>query len=194
MKKLTRVQQAEATRKKLFDAAYSLLDETEFDTITINGIVSKAGVSAGTFYLYFKSKLDVYYQTYRLADKYFADVVAPMLDKPSALDNLLLFFENYAYYNARHTSLRLTKLLYNADNTCFIRDADPGMLSVLRNVVERGLASGELDQSMGADEIVRFLMRAVRGLVYDWCIRDGGFDLKEAMRDYVMRLYRAVAA
>lgn len=192
MEKITRAQQAKVTRNKLFDAAYSLLEENDFASITIKSIVEKAGVSTGTFYLYFKSKLDVYYQTYQLADEYFVNIVSPMLNETSARDNFLLFFEQYAYYNAEHTGLRLTKLLYNSGNKCFIRESEPGMLSVLRGVAERGLASGELEQGMDAGEIVRFLMSAARGLVYDWCIRDGEFDLKEAMRGYIARLYRAI--
>lgn len=187
-----RARQAEQTRNRLFDAAYALLEKNHFEDITIKDIVQQAGVSTGTFYLYFKSKLDVYYQTYTLADAYFVDVVAPMLTLPDARGNLLLFFEQYAYYNTDHTSLRLTKLLYNADNKCFVRSSGPGMLSVLQEVVERGLAAGELDTELDAPRVVQFLMDAVRGLVYNWCIRDGDFDLKDAMESYVALLYRAI--
>ncbi len=192
MEKITRARQAEITRDKLYDAAYSLLDETEFENITIRDIVKRAGVSTGTFYLYFKSKLDVYYQTYRLADQYFAEVVSPMLTRASAKENLLLFFEHYAYYNARHTSFRLTKLLYNSDNKCFVRDGDPGMFSALRDVIARGMASGELESSISVSETADFLMDAMRGLVYRWCVSDGVFDLEEAMGLYARLLYRSV--
>lgn len=190
--RITRTEQAEKTRQRLFDAAYALLQEQPFEKITIRSIVQRAGVSIGTFYLYFSSKLDVYYQTYVIADEYFVKKVQPMLSLPSAFESLLLYFDQYAIYNAEYTSLRLTKLLYNPDNTCFLRESDPGMLSVLRDVVQRGLELGELNNAMDAERIVRFLMDAVRGLVYRWCISDGAFDLREAMRDYVSLLYRSI--
>lgn len=189
----TRQEQAQQTKRRLFDAAYSLLQEKDFKDITIGDIVTRAGVSAGTFYLYYQSKLDAYYQTYLLADAYFAKEVAPKLQAGSTLQKLLVFFDDYANYNSDYTGLKLTKLLYNSENKCFLRqDVEEGMHSVLLTVVQEGLATGALDGSMTDIEICDFLMSAVRGLVYDWCIHDGDFDLKEAMRRYVLRLYRGI--
>lgn len=192
--KLTRTEQAQQTRQRLFDAAYALLQETPFEKITIREIVQRAGVSTGTFYLYFPSKLDVYYETYVIADEYFVDTVAPMLKLPTAKENLLLYFDQYAIYNSEYTSFRLTKLLYNAENTCFLRRGDPGMLSVLRDVIQKGLDAGELDNSMNAEQIELFLMDAVRGLIYNWCIRGGDFNLRKSMARYIGLLYRSICA
>lgn len=190
--KLTRAEKAQQTRQKIFEAAYVLLEEIPFEKISIKDIVRQAGVSTGTFYLYFSSKLDVYYQTYVLADAYFRETVAPMLTLPTARENLLLYFDQYAFYNSEYTSLRLTKLLYNPNNTCFLRRGDPGMLSVLREVIQRGLDSGELDSTMTAEQIELYLMDWIRGLVYNWCIRDGEFDLRKAMEKHVTLLYRVI--
>ena len=192
--KMTRTEQAEQTRQKLFDAAYDLLQEMPFEKITIRDIVRRAGVSIGTFYLYFPSKLDVYYETYVIADEYFVGTVAPMLTLPTVQENLLLYFDQYAIYNSEYTSFRLTKLLYNAENTCFLRRSDPGMLSVLRDVIQKGLDAEELDASMTAEQIELFLMDAVRGLIYNWCIRGGAFDLRKSMARYIRLLYRAICA
>ena len=71
--RLARSEQAHQTRQRLFDAAYALLQVVPFENITIRNIVELAGVSTGTFYLYFPSKLDVYYETYVIADKYFVN-------------------------------------------------------------------------------------------------------------------------
>ena len=40
-------------------------------------------------------------------------------------------------------------------------------------------------RELTAEEIENFLMVCIRGLVYDWCICDGGYDLKEKMKMYV---------
>ncbi len=192
--KLTRQEQGQITRRNLFDAAYSLLQEKDFKDITINDIVTRAGVSVGAFYLYYESKLDVYYQTYTLADAYFADEVAPRVTAGGTRERLLTFFNDYAHYNSDYTSIKLTKLLYNGDNRCFIReDNGRGMRAVLQTIVTYGLQTGELDGEMTREEICDFFMNAARGLVYDWCIRDGDFDLRQAMAAYVARLYKAVA-
>ena len=190
--RLARSEQAHQTRQRLFDAAYALLQEVPFENITIRNIVELAGVSTGTFYLYFPSKLDVYYETYVIADKYFVNTVSPMLTCPSTKENLLLYFDQYAIYNSEYTSLRLTKLLYNPNNTCFLRDAIPGMRSVLMDIVQRGLDSNELDAALSVEQLVTFLMDSVRGLVYSWCLQNGAFDLRKSMQRYVTLLYRAV--
>lgn len=189
--KISRQEQAQITKQKLFDAAYSLLQQKDFKDITINDIVARAGVSTGTFYLYYMSKLDVYYQTYVLADAYFLSEVAPRVMTGSTLDRLLTYFDDYAHYNSDYTSIKLTKLLYNGENACFLRQ-DEGMHSVLVGIVEYGLVAGELDDTMSVKAHCAFLMNMARGLVYDWCIRDGAYDLKDAMRAAMLRLYRAV--
>jgi len=192
--KLTRKEQANQTRERLFNAAYSLLSESEFEKITVQDIVKRAGVSIGTFYLYYPSKLDVFYQTYSIADAYFIEHVAPLLETGSTFEKLLLFFNQYAVYNTEFTSLKLTKLLYNSDNKCFLRNDNSGMLSLLSDIIIVGHASGELDQSMTTDEIFHFLMNAVRGLIYNWCISNGSYDLCTSMHAFVKRLYRAVCS
>jgi len=190
----SRAEQAMKTRQRLFDAAYQLLQEMPFEEVTIRDIVQKAGVSIGTFYLYFAGKLDVYYETFVIADEYFVSTVRPMLTKATALENLLLYFDQYAIYSAEYTSLRLTKLIFNPNNTCFLRTGGEGMGSVLHGIVGQGLQNGELDAALSAEHIETFLMDAVRGLVYNWCLRDGTFDLKAAMHQYILLLYKSIKA
>ncbi len=189
--RITRQEQAQQTKRRLFDAAYSLLQQKEFKDITIGEIVMRAGVSTGTFYLYYTSKLDVYYQTYVLADAYFLEEVAPRVQTGSTLARLLIYFDDYAHYNSDYSSIKLTKLLYNGENDCFLRQ-DDGMHSVLLGIVRYGLSAGELDDAMTDNEHCAFLMHMARGLVYDWCIHDGVYDLKDAMRAAMERLYKAI--
>ena len=66
--KTRRQLQAEQTKDKLFEAAVSLLAEKDFEQITIRDIVAKAHVSIGTFYNYYSTKMEVFYETYRVAD------------------------------------------------------------------------------------------------------------------------------
>ena len=70
--KTRRQLQAEQTKDKLFEAAVSLLAEKDFEQITIRDIVAKAHVSIGTFYNYYSTKMEVFYETYRVADHYFS--------------------------------------------------------------------------------------------------------------------------
>ena len=188
--RITRREKAEQTRLLVFSTALSLLEGKAFEQITIRDIVQAAGVSVGTFYKYFQSKLDVYYETYALADAYFEDTVAPMLIQPDVRSRVLLYFDQYAAYSSEHTSLTLTKLLNNSSNTRFLRRSDSGMIPVLRETLQRGIDDKQLDLRESADDLAEYLMVAARGLVYDWCIHDGGYPLRPAMARYVGRLLR----
>lgn len=56
MKSLKRSEQKERTRKKLFDTALTLFLEKGYDNVTVDYIVSEAGVTKGAFYHHFLSK------------------------------------------------------------------------------------------------------------------------------------------
>ena len=47
------------TRKAIFDACVSLMQEKEFQNITVNEIVERADINRGTFYLHFVDKYDM---------------------------------------------------------------------------------------------------------------------------------------
>lgn len=183
--------QAEQTKDKLFYAADALLAEKDYEDITIRDIISKADVSIGTFYHYFKTKLDVFYETYRVADHYFAEVVAPQLTQPTVREQILTFFDYYAHYSCDQTQPRLVYLLYNARNPHFNRDPHHGMTGVLIAVVQRGLDSGQIRSTDTAEQIATFLMVASRGLVYNWVTMDRSYDLPDMMRWYLERLLMA---
>ena len=180
--------QAEQTKDNLFIAAVELLTEKDFDDITIRDIVARAQVSIGTFYNYYSTKIEVFYETYRIADLYFTETVAPLLSQGTVLERIMAFFDYYAHYSSDLTDMRMTKLLYNPDNTFFSRDPHQGMVGVLIGILQQGLEEGALAGGESADEIAEYLMIAIRGLVYNWCTCNGSYDLAAATQKFVHRL------
>ena len=180
--------QSEQTKDRLFHAAMELLAERNFDDITIRDIVARAEVSIGTFYNYYSTKMEVFYEAYRIADHYFAETVAPLLSQGTVLERIMSFFDYYAHYSSDLTDLRMTKLLYNPDNTLFCRDPHQGMVGVLLQIIHKGLDEGALVSGDSAEEIAEYLMVAVRGLVYPLCTPDAPYDLAASTRRFVHRL------
>lgn len=194
-KKLTRKEQAAETKKLLFDTALQLLEEKEFDKITIRDIVNKANVSIGTFYNYYSTKLDVYYETYMIADEYFETTVKQELAKLDDIpEKILKFFDYYASYSCEITDLALTRILYNSANKCFDRHSDVGMMPLLVSILEEGLQKGIIKSDKPATELGQFLMISIRGQVYHWCTNDGSYDLKEAVAEHAGLLMRIFLA
>ena len=189
--KSSRRQQADATKRRIFDCALSLLMERGYENITIRDIVKAAEVSIGSFYHYYSSKLEVFLETYSIADDYFETVVAAELEGLSFDEKFSLYFRHYALYASDVTGLALTKLLYSSDNKRFERGDSAGMHRVLIAILDQGLEEGRLVSDRSAAELSRFFLIAVRGLVYNWCTCDGGYDLAEAADGYVRTLRRA---
>ena len=191
MSKTVRQQQAENTKRRIFDAATQLLTEQDFESLTIRDIVHRAEVSIGTFYHYYDTKIDVFYETYQVADEYFEDTVAPMTAGPDTLSNLRIFFEQYAIYNAELTDYRLTRLLYLPDNRYFNRPRTKGMVRVLADILQRGVQQGDLVCDSSIDDMCDYFMISMRGLVYNWCTADRAYDLKARMASFLERLVKA---
>lgn len=188
-KKLTRKEQAAETKQLLFDTALQLLEEKDFEKITIRDIVKRANVSIGTFYNYYTTKWDVYYETYVISDHFFETTVKPELsDIPEVLDKIYAFFDYYARYSSEITDFKLTCILYNSANKCFDRQSEIGMVPLLISILEEGLEKGVLKSDKSAAELAQFFMISIRGQVYHWCTNDGNYDLRKAVAEHTRLL------
>jgi AcrR family transcriptional regulator len=187
--------QADATRAKIYDVAVKLMEDKGFQKTTIEEIASKAGVSVGTFYHYFKSKEAVFFDLFKKADEYFEHTVAPVLDKAaasglSASAQVVLFFKYYGTYNVSRGFANISQL-YNTKNQLFTKKGRY-MQQLLKRIITKGQSSGQLTRKMKADDIVEFLFIANRGVVYDWCINGGSYDLVAKSESYTEILVKVL--
>ncbi len=189
--------QADATRKKIYDVAVKLMEDKGFQKTTIEEIATKAGVSVGTFYHYFKSKEAVFFDLFKKADEYFEHTVAPVLEKAAdagmpASGQIVLFFRHYGGYNVSRGFANISQL-YNTKNQLFTKKGRY-MQQLLKRIISKGQAAGQITKEMKADEILEFLFIANRGIVYDWCINGGTYDLVAKAESYTKILVKVLVA
>lgn len=180
--------QAQATYENIYNAAMSLVEKEGFKNITVRKICEKAGVSIGSFYNYFNSKEDILNEIFKKADDFFLNVVANNLDGENAKEKIVKFFIYYAEY-CKRDKLDQLKQIYNTSNPMFIKKGRP-MQEVLKKVVEEGIEKGELITDMTPDEVVKFFFIALRGVIFDWCLHDGSYDLIQFTKEYTERLLK----
>ncbi|SET53025.1 transcriptional regulator, TetR family [Natronincola peptidivorans] len=189
--KLTKRQiQALNTQEKIYKVAVELIEKKGFQNITVEEICSTAGVSIGSFYNSFKSKHEILDKIFKLADEYFLKVVAVNIKEGNTQDKIIEFFRYYADYNVER-GIDFVKQLYTVKNNLFATKGRH-MQGVLQAIIEEGQKNGEISSDMTSEETVNFLFIAVRGLVYDWCLHEGQYDLPEATLGYVKRLIKAL--
>ena len=192
-KPMTRRQaQALETSNRIYTAAIELMDRRGFDRIRIADISKKAGVSVGAFYHYFNSKDDILAEIFRRADEYFATEVAPHLPQRDIRKQILLYFDHYARFNIQ-SGAEMTRELFSPKIKFFIQKGRP-MQVLLEDLIRRGKENGELQGEAEPEAIATFLFVMARGIVFDWSLHDGQYDLRAKMRDYMSNLLSVFTA
>ncbi|MGE5630419.1 MAG: TetR/AcrR family transcriptional regulator [Caulobacteraceae bacterium] len=191
MEKMTkRKMQAQQTKEKIYRTSVELMEKKGLSNITVEEICKEAGVSVGSFYNYFESKSDILNEIYDVADEYFMNVVEKEVKNDSINDRIVQFFCYYADYNVNR-GLEFVMHLYHTRNTMFIKKGRYMQL-VLQKIIEEGQELGEIPKDMLPEEIVEYLFIAARGIIYDWCLHKGQYDLVEFTRNYVRRLVKVL--
>lgn len=87
-KPLSMKERAEATRRRLLEAAENVFAEQGFFRASIADITRRAGVAQGTFYIYFKAKEDIFRELVRTMShdlrRALQEAVAPITDRRQA--------------------------------------------------------------------------------------------------------------
>ena len=194
---------AEETRNRIYRSAERLFTENEPDTVSVDSIVKAAGVSKGSFYVHFASKdaflmelvndevtiVDAKYKSFMDTlpdDMAVEDVILSLMDKISEILTAEIGVE-------KMTAVYKTQLSGNAGIGA-VSNYNRDIYVIYRRVLERGIASGEIRTDMTADTLTRHLMMAIRGLTYEWCIRQPDFDYKAQSRAHLKLLLEGLQA
>jgi TetR/AcrR family transcriptional regulator, fatty acid metabolism regulator protein len=181
-----RKKQANETKGRIYETAVKMMQEHGFEKITVEEICKEAGVAVGSFYYHFQSKNDILTEIFHRADEYFVAHKSDITKEKDASTQIAEFFRRYAAYTAS-TDIEFTKHLYNTNNKYFLTK-DREMYQLLRSLIENGQNHKTITDTLTVDEIVNYLFVAARGLVFDWCLHDGEYDLENAADMYFVRL------
>ena len=175
---------AEKTRANVLSAAMALMKDRGYYDTTIRDICAEAGVSIGTFYTYFPSKRDIFADIFERADRIFENEVAAEVKGNNWSEKIVDYFRYYAKINL-DSGIELMKVIYSAENTWFTKDRP--MQQVLINIISEAQKNGELSADTQPRDIAFFLFTLARGCCYNWCIRDGQYNLEAQMTDFITR-------
>jgi TetR/AcrR family transcriptional regulator, fatty acid metabolism regulator protein len=181
MNKMTkRAKQAIVSKNKIYKCGVNLIRKYGFDAVTIEQIAKKAGVSVGTYYYYFNSKMDLFKEIFNRADQYFLDEVEEHLTATGCKEQMVEFFGRYAEYTLCD-GIELIKKLYTSENKMFVVEGR-AMQNVLTNIIKAGQIKNEINNNTTPELMTRMLFVVARGVIFDWCLYDGKVDLKAEMK------------
>lgn len=177
----SRDRQAQATKKKIYKVGIKLIQKYGLDGINVSQIAKAAGISVGTFYHYYKSKLDLFMDLYRSADDRYENELAAQISGLPFDEKIQAFFRDYAEM-AENNGVQLTQKMYIPENTLFISE-DRAMHTLLKNVISDAQKKGLCSVSKSPEDTADDLFLIARGVIFDWALHKGSYDLKEKIKE-----------
>lgn len=180
------------TKTKIVTAAWKLFYEQGYDDTTVEEIIDESGTSKGSFYHYFEGKDALLGSLSDLFDEKYIDL-AKNADMEGDSFELLLRLNRELFSMIENTiDFELLKRLYSTQlvtkGSKQLLDHNRVYYKLLRKIVAGAQERGEMISTMTVGDIVRYYAMCERGLIYDWCLSDGNYSL----RDYagtVMPMY-----
>lgn len=186
MKITNRKKQAIETKLKITKTAMEFYKLYPSDQIKVTDICEAANVSVGAFYHHFESKDSIIAIAYQSLDEL---IVSNIEEKayPSNLERCVDVFleatriiEEYGY---SFVASAYKVMLTNFDRSTFSSARTSFLL--IQNCIEQAIEEGEIKPQTSAKDIAEFLMATGRGVLFDWCLHKGGYDLGSAMEEVV---------
>jgi len=183
-----RKKRAIETRKKIYKTAEQLFKQYGFENVSVDSIVKMAGVSKGAFYVHFDSKnslaaalindfvneVDLDYKSHieSFDTKAAAsDILVSLIGK---IADILIYSIGYNNMKALY-KVQITKTI----NTDIVMDYNRELYKIFSDIIKKGVQQGEFVTDIPVDTLTKHCVMAIRGLTYEWCIRQPDFDLKE---------------
>ncbi len=179
------------SKKQLIKTARKLFESNGYDQTSIRQIYSEAGLSNGTFYHYFKKKEDLLVAVCD-ADADVYDLVDDIENKVmDPFSHLYKYFLSYAKYWNDLGYVLAAEAYRLYDHMFLNEDFSKKKIHAVHTVaafIEQAQMTGTFDKSFSSHEAAEYLFMTTRGILYEWTLRKGSFDLIEAAEKYVPRI------
>lgn len=195
----SRKKQALRTRHKIFKKTMELGTKKGFAALKITDVCKAANISVGTFYHYFTSLDAVFQEQYIAYDEFISKSIREKPLSGASIDQLYqLFSLKYDYVSEKGVQFIVRQYsgqFKQIDNgNTFFYSQERVMYRTLLNILQNGIASGELKAQFPVDFIANSLLIFSRGLTIDWALKNGSYDLKTvAFQHLDMMLSQLVA-
>lgn len=181
-----RQEAAKQTRAAIVEAAAQLQGDKGLSDVSIDDIVSKAGVSKGSFYTYFKRKEDVAMEIGMVGFTRIKEQLPPMSHGP---------VERIGQYLVGSVDLIVAEGIESCKDwmKAAVSPVTADSVAMHKFNFDRSFIVEELEHGTQLNperiqSIADLVMAEYYGLVALWSITDGAFPIQQRMRDFVERI------
>lgn len=171
------------TKSKIVDAAWKLFYENGYENTTIEEILWESGTSRGSFYHYFSGKDALLGSMAYLFDEKYEELSRTLDPDADALDTLFCLNHELFTMIERRVDIDLLTRMYSTQLT---KNGEKQLLDrsrvyyrLLRSIFQKGQEKGQITDKKSVGELVRLYAMCERGILYDWCMYRGEFNLTE---------------
>lgn len=193
---------AEETRNRIFRSAERLFTERGPDAVSVDAIVQAAGVAKGSFYVHFASKdalfMELVNDKVAMLDAKYQSFLDALPERMPVHDVILSLVDRISDILVADIGVESMTNVYKAQlsgdaGIGAVADYNRDLYIMYRELLERGIARGEIRTDIGADTLTRHLLLAIRGITYEWCIRQPDFDYKAQARAHLKLLLEGLS-
>ena len=175
--------QKNKTKKKIVAAAWRLFYKNGYDNTTVDAIIKESGTSKGTFYHYFNGKDGLLSSLSYLFDDKYEELLLEMDAQMNSFEKLLYLNRELFQMVETSVSRELLATLYSSQLVTkgekHLLDQNRIYYRLLNDIVAEGQRRGQIKQDMAAHEIAKAYALCERALLYDWCIYEGSYSIRE---------------
>lgn len=173
-----RTKQAIETKEKIFNCAVALFAQNSYENITIGDICRAAQVSVGAFYHHFKNKESILNEGYHLFDLQLEEAWEEQ-HPADELEALRFLVANQMQSMQQMGSLASSQYFKNqlTNEEKYILNKERFFYKTVYEMVQRSVNGGSLFGDVRT--ITEDILGICRGIIYDWCLHEGSYDLSE---------------
>lgn len=197
-KETRRTIQGRITRQKLLDTSTALFSKYGYDNVTIDDICEKIGLSKGAFYTHFESKDQILVENFKEVFDYYDEISGKLCTLKNSLEKLYVF-NTYAMKRVKKIGLLTVKRAYHIEMTpgkkkSFLTSHGTSLYKLMKSIIAEGQKNGEIRNDLSSDVIVTFLLQLARGIIFEWCLTNGGFDLVDSSKKIALVVLGGIKA
>jgi AcrR family transcriptional regulator len=178
-----RARQAIETRRRIYENALILFRERDLEDVTIAEICRTANISTGHFYNHFDSKEALLLASYPAFDDFVRDEFSKrnFEDNISAIKSIVREQSSVAVKLGSGLTSQIMKLQLRLQGK-YVVEGNRFYHTYMKKLVWDAATSGEFRSDIDAGEVADMILRLVRGVLFDWGVRGGEYDLQEKVQ------------
>ena len=157
------------TRRKILDAAMSLMSETPYDQVRIEDICAAADVANATFFLHFENKSALVLAFNEEVAGKISDELGETQGPSAERLRKLLFVYLAEWGNHRHLMRQIVLEFISQPNSgSGFNEVSPGLLNLVGKIISAGQHSGEFSLKIAPETAALALIAAWNALAIAW--------------------------